>query len=52
MPKILAQPAFRERLAGMGVEPMGGTPAEFATFLDAEIKKWGEVVRGAGVVIE
>ena len=50
--KILAQPAFRERLAGMGVEPMGGTPAEFATFLDAEIKKWGEVVRGAGVVIE
>jgi tripartite-type tricarboxylate transporter receptor subunit TctC len=50
--KILALPAFRERLAGMGVEPMGGTPAEFATFLDAEIKKWGEVVRGAGVVIE
>jgi tripartite-type tricarboxylate transporter receptor subunit TctC len=50
--KILAQPAFRERLAGMGVEPMGGTPAEFATFLDAEIRKWGEVVRGAGVVIE
>ena len=50
--KILAQPAFRERLAGMGVEPMGGTPAHFASFLDAEIKKWGEVVRGAGVVIE
>ena len=50
--KILAQPAFRERLAGMGVEPMGGTPAQFASFLDAEIKKWGEVVRGAGVVIE
>jgi len=50
--KILAQPAFRERLAGMGVEPMGGTPEQFATFLDAEIKKWGEVVRNAGVVIE
>ena len=50
--KILAQPAFRERLAGMGVEPMGGTPAQFASFLDAEIKKWGEVVRNAGVVIE
>ena len=50
--KFLAQPAFRERLAGMGVEPMGGTPEQFATFLDAEIKKWGEVVRNAGVVIE
>lgn len=50
--KILAQPAFRERLAGMGVEPMGGTPAEFASFRDSEIKKWGDVVRRAGVVIE
>ena len=50
--KILAQPALRERLAGMGVEPMGGTPAEFATFRDSEIKKWGEVVRRAGVTID
>ena len=35
---------FRERPAGMGGRTDGGTPAEFATFLDAEIKKWGEVV--------
>lgn len=49
---VLAQPVFRERLAAMGVEPMGGTPAQFASFMDAEIKKWGEVVRRAGVVIE
>ena len=52
MREILAQPALRERLAGMGVEPMGGTPAEFATFRDSEIKKWGEVVRRAGVTID
>lgn len=49
---VLAQPVFRERLAAMGVEPMGGMPAQFASFMDAEIKKWGEVVRRAGVVIE
>jgi tripartite-type tricarboxylate transporter receptor subunit TctC len=50
--KILAQPAFRERLVQMGVQPMGGSPAEFASFMDSEIKKWGEVVRKSGVVID
>jgi tripartite-type tricarboxylate transporter receptor subunit TctC len=50
--KLLAQPAFRDRLVAMGVEPMGGTPAEFASFLDLEIKKWGEVVRGAKISVE
>ena len=50
--KLLAQPAFRERLIAMGVVPMGGTPAEFAVFLDSEIKKWGEVVRSAKIVVD
>lgn len=50
--KLLGQPAFRERLIAMGVEPMGGTPAEFSAFLDLEIKKWGEVVRGAHISVD
>ncbi|SFC59609.1 Tripartite-type tricarboxylate transporter, receptor component TctC [Polaromonas sp. OV174] len=50
--KLLAQPAFRERLIAMGVEPMGGTPAEFSTFLDSEIKKWGDVVRSAHISVD
>ena len=50
--KVLAQPAFRERLIKMGVEPMGGSSAEFARFLDSEIKKWGDVVRRSGAVAE
>jgi len=50
--KLLAQPAFRERLIAMGVEPMGGTAAEFSVFLDAEIKKWGEVVKNANISVE
>nr|WP_232533230.1 MULTISPECIES: tripartite tricarboxylate transporter substrate binding protein [Ramlibacter] len=49
--KLLAQPAFRERLVAMGVEPMGGTPAEFSAFLDSEIKKWGDVVRTANITV-
>lgn len=50
--KLLAQPAFRDRLVAMGVEPKGGSPAEFSTFLDSEIKKWGEVVKTANISVE
>ena len=50
--KLLAQPAFRDRLIAMGVEPMGGTPAEFSVFLESEIRKWGDVVKRANIVIE
>ncbi|MCW5262469.1 tripartite tricarboxylate transporter substrate binding protein [Verminephrobacter eiseniae] len=50
--KLLAQPAFRARLAAMGVEPMGGTPAEFSAFLDAEISKWGDVVKSANIAVQ
>ncbi len=50
--KLLAQPAFRERLIAMGVEPMGGTATEFSLFLDSEIRKWGEVVKRANIAVE
>jgi tripartite-type tricarboxylate transporter receptor subunit TctC len=32
-----------------GVDPLGGTPAEFARFIDAELKKWDGVVKAAGI---
>jgi tripartite-type tricarboxylate transporter receptor subunit TctC len=32
-----------------GVDPLGGAPAEFARFIDAELKKWAGVVEASGV---
>src|SRR4029077_14814308 len=32
-----------------GVDPLGGTPAEFARFIDDELRKWAEVVNASGV---
>ena len=32
-----------------GVDPLGGTPEEFARFIDAELKKWAAVVAAAGI---
>jgi tripartite-type tricarboxylate transporter receptor subunit TctC len=36
-------------LQTQGVDPLGGTPAEFAHFIGDELKKWDEVVRAAGI---
>jgi tripartite-type tricarboxylate transporter receptor subunit TctC len=46
--RILALPEVRERLAGLGAEPVGSTPAEFAAHVQREIAKWAQVVKASG----
>ena len=48
---VLGLPETRERLSAQGVEPRGGTPAEFASFLRSEIPKWTKVVRDSGAKV-
>ena len=36
-------------LRAQGMEPIGGSPAEFATYIDSEIAKWTPVVEAAGL---
>jgi len=47
--KVLRSPDVKERLAGQGADPAGGSPEEFSAFLKEEIAKWGKVVREAGI---
>ena len=47
--QILKDPEFRQKLADVGATPMGGTPAELSQYLQAEMIKWGEVIRSAGI---
>ncbi len=51
MPALKRQDV-RERLVQMGIDPVGGTPAEFTKFLSDEVEKWGKVIKMAGVKIE
>ena len=44
-----AADGVRERLATEGVEPLGGTPDEFARLIAAEIRKWADVVKAANI---
>jgi tripartite-type tricarboxylate transporter receptor subunit TctC len=50
--KIMQSPDMRERLAGMGIEPLTSTPGEFGDFIKAEAAKWAKVVKAAGARAE
>jgi tripartite-type tricarboxylate transporter receptor subunit TctC len=42
--EALSDPASRQRLADLGAKPRGGSPADFAAHVQAELVKWREVV--------
>jgi tripartite-type tricarboxylate transporter receptor subunit TctC len=46
---ILQLPDFRAKLAAQGIEISGSTPEELQAELAAEIVKWGNVIRNAGI---
>lgn len=50
--KSLATPTVKERLVSQGAIPSGTTPAEFARFIDAETKKWAQVVKVSGAKVD
>jgi tripartite-type tricarboxylate transporter receptor subunit TctC len=50
--KVLAMPDVKERLAKVGMVPVGNTPAEFATAIDTEYKRWGDVVRNRKLKVQ
>ncbi|MGY2492517.1 hypothetical protein [Cupriavidus sp. CP313] len=47
--QALAAPDVRERLLAAGIEPAGGSPAQFAGFIQTETVKWAKVARNAGI---
>ena len=50
--KALASPALRQRFAGIGADPVGGTPGAFAALIRTEHAKWGDVIRRSGARID
>ena len=47
--RIVRLPDIRERLVGLGVEPVGNTPEQFGDYIRTEIAKWSKVVKAAGI---
>ncbi len=47
--RAVREPATAERLEGIGVDPVGNTPAEFAEFIRRDAPLWREAVSAAGI---
>jgi tripartite-type tricarboxylate transporter receptor subunit TctC len=45
----MKSPAVVDRLTPLGIQPMGGTRAEFEKFVDAERARLGSIVRASGM---
>jgi tripartite-type tricarboxylate transporter receptor subunit TctC len=50
--KILAMADIRKSLTEQDADIGGGTPADFAAFMNVERERWGGVVKDAGIKLE
>jgi len=47
--RALNSPDTRERLQGLGADPVGNTPEQYTAFMQNEIAKWDKVIKAAGI---
>jgi tripartite-type tricarboxylate transporter receptor subunit TctC len=51
--KLVADPATRDKLNAIGVEPLpGSTPENFAAYVRTEIDRWAAIVKASGAELE
>ncbi len=50
--KALNVPAIKEKLLAQGASPSGNTPTEFARHIEAEHRKWAQVVKVSGAKVD
>jgi tripartite-type tricarboxylate transporter receptor subunit TctC len=49
MVRGLNAPDLRDKLRSQGMDTQPGTPEEFGKLIRSEIKKWGDVIKEAGI---
>jgi tripartite-type tricarboxylate transporter receptor subunit TctC len=49
--EVLRDPAIGEKLKALYMEPLGTSPAEFKTHVDAEMKRWAPVIKAREIRI-
>ena len=50
--KALAIPDVKERILGLGADPVGSSPEEFGAFIKKEIATWSKVIKEVGITVE
>jgi tripartite-type tricarboxylate transporter receptor subunit TctC len=49
--RLLAMPDVREKLEHLGLDILGGTPAEFRAAIETETPRWAKLIKAAGIKI-
>jgi tripartite-type tricarboxylate transporter receptor subunit TctC len=50
--KALQIPDMMEKLSGLGLEAVGGTPQQYTAHLKEELAKYGRIVKAAGIRLD
>jgi tripartite-type tricarboxylate transporter receptor subunit TctC len=50
--EVVKLPDVQAKFRAIQIEPVGNTPAEMAIFLKEETKRWGDVIRQNGIVVD
>ena len=50
--EVLANPALKEKLATLGMDPSGGTPQELATTIEQDSARWAGVIRKRQITVD
>ncbi len=50
--KILNMPDVKEKLVGLGAEPVGDTPEQFSAYVKSEVAKWSDIVKKSGAKVD
>jgi tripartite-type tricarboxylate transporter receptor subunit TctC len=46
------QPDNRKKFEGLGMAPVGNRPEELAATIEAETRRWADVIRKQGIKVE
>ena len=50
--QVLKDPEIVDRLTRLGIEPVGGTPAQFSALLGTELAKWKKIIQERKITLE
>ena len=50
--KALAEPDLKTKFAELGMEIVGGTPAQLTAIMKADLPKWAKVIKDSGAKLD
>ena len=49
---VMADREVREKMAGVGADPIGSSPEKFGPFMRTEVEKWRKVIKSSGITVD